>query len=240
MVDGKVIIKKTYNYLADKMLKYKIYVFLLFIVGILTINIGYAKNNVKKLKLFGKVIYLDAGHGGKDVGATYAGIYEKDINLSICLKLEEALIKEGAIVYQTRYGDYDLSVTNTINRKRSDLSRRSNIINESNADIFLSIHLNAESTGSYKGPQTFYNDNNPKNKEIALLFQKELNKDLNGRRKSKKDNSLYLQKRLKVPGILIEAGFLSNANERYLLKQDKYQNKIVNSIVKGLIYYYNY
>ena len=239
MVDGKVKIKKTYNYLGDIMLKYKIYVFLFFLICLLSINIVYASNNTVKLPLFGKVIYLDAGHGGKDVGATYGGIYEKDINLSICLKLEEELIKKGAIVYQTRYGDYDLAVTNTINRKRSDLSRRSNIINESKADLFLSIHLNAESTGSYKGPQIFYNDNNNKNKFLAELFQKQLNKDLNGRREYKKDNELYLQKRIKIPGILIEVGFLSNANERYLLKQDSYQRKIVNSIVNSLIYYFN-
>lgn len=218
------------------MLKYKIYVFLFFIIGILSINIVYASSH--KLPLLGKVIYLDAGHGGKDVGATYAGIYEKDINLEICLKLEESLTKLGAIVYQTRYGDYDLSVPNTINRKRSDLSRRSNIINKSKADIFISIHLNAEETGRYRGPQAFYNDNNKQNKELAILFQKQLNKDLYGKRKYKKNNNLYLQKRIKIPGVLIEAGFLSNSNDRYLLKKDYYQKKIVNSIVKVLIYYY--
>lgn len=218
------------------MLKYKIYVFLFFIIGILGINIVYASSH--KLPLLGKVIYLDAGHGGKDVGATYAGIYEKDINLEICLKLEEELTKKGAIVYQTRYGDYDLSVPNTINRKRSDLSRRSNIINKSKADIFISIHLNAEETGRYRGPQAFYNDNNKQNKELAILFQKQLNKDLYGKRKYKKNNNLYLQKRIKIPGVLIEAGFLSNSNDRYLLKKDYYQKKIVNSIVKVLIYYY--
>lgn len=222
------------------MLKYKIYVFILFIISVLSINIVVAKkNNYNNLKLFNKVIYLDAGHGGKDVGAVYGGIYEKDINLEISLKLEEELTKKGAIVYQTRYGDYDLSLPNTINRKRSDLSRRSNIINESKADIFLSIHLNAETTGSYKGPQTFYNDNNKKNKDIAILMQKKLNSDLSGRRKYKKDNSLYLQKRVKIPGILIEVGFLSNPNERYLLKKDWYQKKVVNSITQGLIYYFD-
>lgn len=238
MVDGKVNKIKTYNYLGDKMLKYKLYVFLLFIIGILSINIVYASN--KKLPLFGKVIYLDAGHGGKDVGATYSGIYEKDINLDISLKLEDKLTKLGAIVYQTRYGDYDLSVPNTINRKRSDLSRRSNIINNSKADIFLSIHLNAEETGLYRGPQVFYNDNNINNKGLAILFQKQLNKDLSGKRKYKKNNNLYLQKRIKIPGILIEAGFLSNANDRYLLKSNGYQDKIVNSIVNTLLYYFNY
>lgn len=219
------------------MLKYKIYVFLFFIIGILSLNIVYANEN--NLELLGKVIYIDAGHGGVDSGAVYKNIYEKDINLEISLKLEDELTKKGAIVYQTRYGDYDLSVPNTINRKRSDLSRRSNIINRSQADMFISIHLNAEETGIWRGPQVFYHTINKKNEEIAKIMQKKLNKDLNGDREYKNNNSLYLQKRIKVPGILIEVGFLSNSNDRYLLRQDSYQNKIVNSISNGIIYYLN-
>ena len=231
--------KKTYNYLGDKMLKYKIYVFLFFIISFLGINIVFAskKNN---LPLLGKVIYLDAGHGGKDVGATYNGIYEKDINLKISLKLEEELSKKGAIVYQTRYGDYDLSLPNTINRKRNDLYKRSNMINNSKADMFLSIHLNAEPTGIYKGPQVFYNSKEKENKYIAELFQKNLNKCLLGKRKYKKNNTFYLQKRLNIKGVLIEAGFLSNSNERYLLKKESYQFKIADCITSTLIYYFDY
>lgn len=236
MVDGKVNNIKTYILLGDKMLKYKIYVFLFFIIGALSINMAYASEN--NLELLGKVIYLDAGHGGVDSGATYKNIKEKDINLEICLKLEEELTKKGAIVYQTRYDDYDLSVPNTINRKRSDLSRRSNIINRANPDLFISIHLNAEGTGIWRGPQVFYNDNNEENEVIAKLFQKELNKSLKGNREYKKDNSLYLQKRVKVPGVLIEVGFLSNSNDRYLLKSDDYQNKVARIITNGIIYYF--
>lgn len=221
------------------MLKYKIYVFIFFLIGVLSINIVYAKISNNNLRLFSKVIYLDAGHGGKDSGAFYDNIYEKDINLKISLKLEKELSKYGAIVYQTRYGDYDLAISNTINRKRSDLSRRSNIINNSKADMFISIHLNAEETGTYRGPQVFYNDKLKENKKLAILYQKQLNKDLNGDRNYKKDNTLYLQKRINVPGILIETGFLSNANERYLLKQNWYQDKIVNSIVNATLHYFD-
>ncbi len=75
--------------------------------------------NENSLPILGKVIYLDPGHGGIDGGAQYKDIYEKDINLSISLKLEKELSSLGAIVYLTRDGDYDLSVPNTINRKRS-------------------------------------------------------------------------------------------------------------------------
>ena len=125
--------------------------------------------NDNALPLLGKIIYLDPGHGGIDGGAEYKDIYEKNINLSISLKLEEQLGKLGAIVYLTRNGDYDLSVPNTIHRKRSDLSRRSNIINSSNCDLFLSIHLNSEITGTWRGPQVFYDDNNENNKSNLNL-----------------------------------------------------------------------
>ena len=84
--------------------------------------------------------------------------------------LEDKLTKLGAIVYLTRYGDYDLAVTNTINRKRSDLSRRSNIINKSNCDLYLSIHLNAETSSTWRGGQIFYDDINSENKDYKTVI----------------------------------------------------------------------
>ncbi len=188
--------------------------------------------------LLGKVIYLDPGHGGTDPGAEYKDIYEKNINLSISLKLQEELGKLGAIVYLTRDGDYDLSVPNTINRKRSDLSRRSNIINNSLCDLFLSIHLNAESSGKWRGPQIFYDDSSEDNKKIAELFQKELNKNLKGNREMKEVSDLYLQKRIKRPGVLVEVGFLSNASDRYLLKSETYQQKVALVLKNAVLKYF--
>lgn len=217
--------------------KYRICVFLLLIIGIIGFNYVYAKNI--SLPLFGKVIYIDPGHGGLDPGALYKDIYEKDINLEISKKIEESLSKQGAIVYMTRYGDYDLSVKNTINRKRSDLSRRSNIINKSNCDLYLSIHLNAETSSTWRGGQIFYDDINSANKEIADILQDLFAKKLNSRRKYKRVSDLYLQKRVKVPGVLIEVGFISNPNDRYLLKQKSYQNRVSEVITEGIIKYFS-
>ena len=217
--------------------KYKIYVFLFLTIGILCFNYTYASNN--SLPLLGKVIYIDPGHGGLDPGALYKTINEKDINLEISKKIEESLTRQGAIVYMTRYGDYDLSANNTINRKRSDLSRRSNIINRSNCDLYLSIHLNAETSSTWRGGQMFYDDINTKNKQIAEIFQKLFKEKLNSNREYKKVNDLYLQKRVKVPGILIEVGFLSNSSERALLTSDTYQNKLADVIRKGVNKYFS-
>lgn len=219
------------------MIRYKMTVLFVLLIGICAFNFVKAGNN--ELPLFGKIIYLDPGHGGPDPGAMYKDIKEKDINLQISKKLEERLTKLGAIVYLTRYGDYDLSVNNTINRKRSDLSRRGNIINKSDCDLFLSIHLNAESTGIWKGAQTFYNTNNKQNKEIAKILQQQFKDDLNSKRKEKNKNDLYLQKRINKPGVLIEVGFLSNASERYLLRQKTYQDKVTLSITNGILKYFN-
>lgn len=217
------------------MTKYKIYVLFLLIISFLSINYIIARNN--ELPLLGKVIYIDPGHGGLDPGAMYVGIKEKDINLKISKKIEETLTSLGAIVYLTRYGDYDLSVTNTINRKRSDLSRRSKIVNDSDCDLFLSIHLNAEDTGLWRGAQVFYNDKNKENKKIAQIFQNQFKKNLNSKRNYKKGNDLYLQRRIERPGVLLELGFISNQSDRYLLKQDTYQKKIAQVIASSVLEY---
>lgn len=218
------------------MIKYKI--FTLFVFLILVVGVGFVNaSNNNPLK--DKVIYIDPGHGGVDPGTIYKNIYEKDINLKISLNLKEKLEEKGAIVYLTRSDDYDLSVTNTINRKRSDLSRRANAINKSNCDLYLSIHLNSESTGTWRGPQVFYDDVNPANKEIALVIQKYLNKLFGTDREYKLVNDLYLEKRVKVPGVLIEVGFLSNSNDRYLLLNDSFIDKVSNCITNSLFEYFS-
>lgn len=178
-------------------------------------------------------------HGGVDPGSIYKNIYEKDINLNISLNLKDKLEEKGAIVFLTRSDDYDLSVTNTINRKRSDLSRRANAINKSECDMYLSIHLNSESTGTWRGPQLFYDDVNEANKDIATVIQKHLSKLFGTNRKIKLVNDLYLEKRVKVPGVLIEVGFLSNSNDRYLLRQDSFIDKVTNSITDALFEYFS-
>ena len=120
------------------MLKYKFSILFIFILCLG--GITFVSADTQDLELFGKVIYIDPGHGGLDPGAIYKDIYESDLNLEISNKLVATLEAKGAIVYMTRYGDYDLAVTNAQNRKRSDLSRRANIINRSLCDIYISIH----------------------------------------------------------------------------------------------------
>ena len=216
----------------------KIYMLFLFLIFIYSTSYIYAKQKESEFLLFGKVIYIDPGHGGLDPGTVYKNIYEKDINLSICKKLKEILEEEGAIVYLTRYGDYDLS-SNSFSRKRSDLNNRARIINESKADIYISIHLNSIKSSTWSGAQVFYDDVNKNNYDLAIIMQNQLKEDLKTSREVKEIKTMLMNRKIKIPGVLIEAGFLSNASDRYLLQQEDYQYKIAESIKKGIVRYFS-
>ncbi len=191
------------------------------LTSILYINPSFASG-----PLSNKTYVIDVGHGGVDPGTVVGNIYEKDINLKISLKLREKLENYGAKVILTRDGDYDLGTPNASRRKKSDFDHRIKIINNSNADYYLSIHLNYLNDSSYYGPQVFYNDENELNKELALKIQKYLNENLQSNREIKKiPNSTYMYSRLKIPGVLIECGFLSNNNERQKLISEEYLDK---------------
>lgn len=219
------------------MLKFKISVLFLFLICLCSFSFVKASEN--DLTLLGKVIYIDPGHGGKDPGAIYKDIYESNINLEISLKLRDTLEKKGAIVLLTRDGDYDLSINNAVNRKRSDLSRRANVINNSQCDIYLSIHLNSISSSTWSGIQVFYDDANERNEKIAKMFQDYFKKELNTKREYKELTDRYMYKRITRPGILIEVGFLSNPNDRYLLQKKEYQYKFSNIVLHILEDYFN-
>ena len=182
--------------------------------------------------LVGKSIVIDVGHGGKDSGTVYDDVKEKDINLSIALKLRDELVMNGVNVILTRDGDYDLSLPNANRRKKSDFDNRINIINNSGADMYLSIHINYLGDAKYYGAQVFYTKGNEAIADnLQRKFVDKLKSPMNSRKIS---DDIYMYKKLKIPGVLIECGFLSNSKERKLLIDEKYQYKIVKSIVDGL------
>lgn len=191
-----------------------------------------------ELELFGKVIYLDAGHGGTDPGAIYGNVNESKINLEIANLLRQKLSDCGAIVYMTRLYDNDLSKPRSYLRKRSDLFNRARLIDSSGADMYISIHLNASSNTNWSGAQVFYDDINENNVVLANVVQNQFAKDLKSTRKVKEISELYMYKNTKTLGILAEVGFLSNPNERYLLQKKSYQEKISESLKTAIINYY--
>ena len=184
---------------------------------------------INSYTLLGKSIYIDPGHGGRDSGTTYKNIYEKDINLIMSKKIEQYLISKGATVYLTREEDIDLSTT-TKNKKRSDLTNRAKLINQSNADMYISIHLNYISNSKWQGLQIFYNNKNEENELIANSLTSYLKQTSSNIRDPKKENIYYMYKQIKTPGVLIELGFLSNPNDRYRLTREEYQDKLAISL----------
>lgn len=190
-------------------------------------------------------IIIDAGHGGFDGGAVADdGTLEKDINLKIARILGEFCSLGGFQVIMTRTDNNGIEKddTDTIaNRKKSDMRRRLNIINENPDAMFLSIHLNKFPSSSAKGSQVFYSKNNPLSLNLAESIQKSIVLCLqpdNSRLVKKADNTIFLLKNSNIPSIIVECGFLSNKEELSLLKNSEYQAKIAFSIYCGLLDYY--
>lgn len=198
--------------------------------------------NAWNLPLTGKIIVLDAGHGGMDGGANFESIQEKEISLAVTKKIQDFLQEQGALVLLTREDDSDLASDGTKgirNRKREDLQNRVKVINESEADLFLSIHLNAFPSRSSNGAQTFYTNRYLENKQAAEFIQQEIIRNLeNTSRQPRVIQNIYLMANATKPGALVEIGFISNAAERQNLIQESYQEKIAAAVYKGILRYF--
>lgn len=215
--------------------KYKLLILICFFL--ITITLPKVTASVNSMNLLGKVIILDSGHGGVDAGATGNQIIEKDLNLILTRKLEKELVSRGATVYLTREDDNDLSTT-TVNRKRSDLYNRAKYINKISPNMYISIHLNSVTNSSWRGLQVFYTTKNEENKLIAETITNHLKESISNVREIKKDNTYYMYKHITSPGVLIEAGFISNPNDSYLLRNKEYQDKLISSISDSIEIYF--
>lgn len=212
---------------------------ILLISCFIILTIFKVKANEVTFPLVGKTIIIDSGHGGKDAGASANEIKEKDINLVITYKLKKELEKNGALVLLTRTDDADLSKPNATRRKKSDFDSRIALINNSNADMYISIHQNNYSNPKYYGPQVFYSNVNSKNEKIAKTIQEDLNKFTNSKRKIKITTNTYMYNKINIPGILVECGFLSNKKDLTNLTNPKYQKELSSVITQSIIKYFN-
>lgn len=144
----------------------------------------------------------------------------------------------------TRENDFGIEADESksiAERKKSDMYRRLNIINENPDAIFISIHLNKFTTSSAKGAQVFYSSNNDNSKPLAETLQNAIISFLqpeNNRVVKKADNSIFLLKKSTIPSVIVECGFLSNSSDLKLLKNDEYQSKMAYSIFCGILEYY--
>mgnify|MGYP001947283304 CR=1 FL=1 len=199
--------------------------------------------------LAGVKVVIDAGHGGIDGGASAENVVEKDITLAIAKKVERNLKRLGAEVVMTRTTDGDVlsehapgeEFATLRERKKQDIFLREEIVKENNPDIFITIHANAIPGEKWRGAQVFYHkEGHPNSELLAKAIQSSIKEKLkNTDREALAIKQIYLLKKAEAPAVLVETGFLSNPEERALLTDEKYQEKMADAIVKGIENYVN-
>jgi len=195
------------------------------------------------LPLSGKIIVVDAGHGGPDGGAvSKSGIIEKEITLKIALILKDYLNEAGALVVLTRENDHDLAAKETkgiARRKFEDLQNRVKLTNNSMADLFISVHLNSIPSEKWHGAQTFYYPLKEENKRLATSIQQEIINNLNNTNRTPLPrNDIMILKYIDTLSAMVEVGFLSNPSEASLLIDEEYQKKLAFAIYQGILSFY--
>lgn len=181
-------------------------------------------------------VVIDAGHGGLDAGTIgIDGTEEKIINLSIAKMLYDYLMVSGIRCFFTRDGDYLVYGKND-DTSRSDLYNRMDFINSIDNSALISIHQNHFESEAEWGMQIWYSANNNESKimaqSIADTSKNFLHND-NNRLCKESDDSYYLLYKAKVPSVMVECGFMSNAEENRKLKTEEYQNNLAYSIMVG-------
>ncbi|WP_261307367.1 GBS Bsp-like repeat-containing protein [Streptococcus suis] len=193
-------------------------------------------------------VYIDPGHGGRDSGASYGGIHEKNLALSVSNKLRENLLQYGINVLMTRTGDYDVDFK----------TERSRMTNASNADLFISIHFNATGAGvsNATGIETYWYQYNPEyqpkiNKEmhnnptrlaeseiLANKVQESLIKETGAVNRGVRRETFAVLRETAIPAILVELGFMDNPSELQVIKQDSYHTRLAKALAQGVMNWY--
>lgn len=172
-------------------------------------------------------IFIDPGHGGHDPGAVGYGLREKDLTLAIAKKMRDMLSQYSNVVVKlSREDDRYLS-----------LSQRAKMANDWGADIFISIHINSATNKSAFGFETFIWNGGVSSATIANqnVIHSEIIKATGWRDRGKKRANFAVLRQTKMPGLLTENGFISNASDAAKLKQDSFLDKIAQGHVNGLV-----
>ncbi len=200
----------------------------------------YPEQEEMQLPYAGKVIVIDAGHGGIDPGKVGEnGTKEKDINLEIAFALKDSLEEQGFTVVMTREDDSGYYDENSNNKKIQDLKGRLSVMEEANPDLIVSIHQNSFRDSSVYGPQVFYYENSEAGAAAAEYIQNALNEELEiaKPRVQKANDNYFLLTRCSAVMVIAECGFLSNAEEETLLQEETYQQRIAEAIKQGICDY---
>ena len=182
------------------------------------------------------VVVIDAGHGGVDGGVVgiETGKKESDINLSLARILQADFEEAGFYVIQTRPTEAGLYGTATSGYKKRDMKKRAEVIHESVPALVISVHQNFFSMRSRRGAQVFFREDSAPSRSLATHIQTSLNampecvKQTNALK-----GDYYVLNCSDYPSVIVECGFLSNAEDEKLLVTEEYQRKIAAAILKG-------
>ena len=187
--------------------------------------------------LSGKIITLDAGHGGSDPGAIGSdGTKEKNITLAITKTVKELLEKKGAKVYMTRTTDVDVYGPNASDA--DELQARVNVGEKYNSDLFVSLHINSSVNKNVGGFSTYYYPKTSNDLRIAKSIQDQLTANFGVDDLGVRQANFYVIKRISMPATLVEMCFISNEKELVLMKGKWFQNKTARLIAAGIEKYF--
>jgi N-acetylmuramoyl-L-alanine amidase len=185
-------------------------------------------------------VIIDVGHGGIDGGAFYGDTLEKDINLAIAKKLYLLLQSQGIPAVMNRTGDYALSDDNrwhqTSSRHRRDLSQRRQLTDEINSEILVSLHVNSVKNKSRRGPLVLHQAQG-ESALLAFCLQNALNRQQQTTGTAREGEPFYLLRRVDQPSVIVEMGFISNAEDRSMLTDSRKQLEIAQAIASGIWQY---
>ncbi len=200
-----------------------------------SITLGLYKPKVGDGKLAGKVVVLDAGHGGHDSGArsTDKATLEKDVTLKVVLQTAKEFLAEGATVIMTRKTDVFIP-----------LAERAEIANRNSADFFISVHINSNKTAnSTSGSISFHHKGSQTGQVLAICMQDEMKKasaipSIGVWSDGRIYESGFAVLRLsKMTGVLLELGFVNHTADRNILRTAAFHESIAKAIVRGVKVY---
>lgn len=201
---------------------------------------SYNVSSDAKSVLKGKIICIDPGHGGTDVGAIgHIGgkdVYEKNITLSIALPLRDMLTSAGAKVVMTR--DTDKDVYGPWADADPELQARCDIANEAHADAFVSIHIDSFSNSSVDGTTAYYNAKSSKDLLLAQMMHQATMNSLSIPDRGMKSNDFYVNVYTTMPSVLMEMGFITNDHRVKMLTSSWGPRGIAQSLFNGLVNYF--
>ncbi len=190
----------------------------------------------------GMRVVVDAGHGGIDGGVSgrKTGVKESEINLAIAFRLNDVLTEMGFEVTMTRKTDAGLYGTTAPGFKKRDMQRRKEIIQDASPMLVISVHQNFYPSQRERGAQVFYAEDNEKSRLFALAVQGQMNDlyaDVGVKNRTAAKGDFFMLHCADCPSIIVECGFLSNAQDEELLRSDSWQDKTARCIAAGAVAY---